>query len=82
MATVDPTAPGQAYLTTPLPFGADPLAALRRALRLLEAASPDSRAAGPTDGSFPLHWPCAVAAAQAHVEHALRLLECYPAEHD
>ena len=59
----------------PAPGVPDPIAALRRALRLLEAASPDYRATGPTDGSTPLHWPAAVAAAQAHIEHALRLLE-------
>lgn len=74
MTTVNPIAPSRAYPITPAPSGADPIATLRRALRLLEAASPDWKQHGPTDGSQPLHWPTAIAAAQGHVEHAIRLL--------
>jgi hypothetical protein len=53
---------------------AEAAASLGRALRLLQAASPDWRHRGPTDGTDRLHWPCAVAAAQAHIEHALQLM--------
>jgi hypothetical protein len=55
--------------------GPDAITSLARALRLLRAASPDWHRKGPTNGSEPLHWPAAVAAAQAHIEHVLRLLE-------
>jgi hypothetical protein len=55
--------------------GPDAITSLARALRLLQAASPDWQRKGPTDGSEPLHWPAAVAAAQAHIAHALRLME-------
>ncbi|MEJ0006440.1 MAG: hypothetical protein WDM77_08780 [Steroidobacteraceae bacterium] len=55
--------------------GPDAITSLARALRLLRAASPDWQRNGPTDGSEPLHWPAAVAAAQAHIEYALRLIE-------
>jgi hypothetical protein len=51
--------------------------AVRRALGLLQAASADWRHKGPSDGSEPLHWPAAVAAAKAHLEHALSLLETH-----
>ena len=45
------------------------------ALRLLQAASPDWRHKGPTDGGESLFWPIAVSAAKAHLEHALQLLD-------
>jgi hypothetical protein len=65
MASVPP-------VPTPQP---DPVCVLRRAHKLLQAASPDWQRTGPTDGTLPLHWPAAVAAASAHIEHALRLME-------
>lgn len=40
-------------------------------MALLQAASADSRLKGPSDGSTPLHWPLAVAAARAQLQHAL-----------
>lgn len=55
--------------------GPDAITSLARALRLLSAASPDWQLTGPSDGTTPLHWPAAVAAAQMHIEHALRLIE-------
>jgi hypothetical protein len=58
--------------------GPDAMASLARALRLLRAASPDWQRTGPTDGTEPLHWPAAVAAAQAHIQHALRQLDGMP----
>ena len=60
------------------PADPGPITSLDRALRLLRAASLDWRHKGPTDGSEPLHWPAAIAAAQAHIEHALRQLEGAP----
>jgi hypothetical protein len=45
---------------------------IQRALALLGAASNDWRNGGPSDGSSPLHWPVAVAAARAHLEQAIR----------
>lgn len=53
-----------------------PAASIRRALALLAAASADSRLKGPSDGSTPLHWPIALRAARAHLEHALAHLPC------
>jgi hypothetical protein len=53
----------------------DLVCVLQRAHKLLQAASPDYRHRGPTDGSDRLHWPAAIAAAKAHLEHAVRLLE-------
>lgn len=75
MAEPNSTAAPTACAPVPVPSGPDPITSLARALRLLRAASPDWHRKGPTDGSEPLHWPAAVAAAQAHLEHALRLLE-------
>jgi hypothetical protein len=53
----------------------DAAGAVRRALRLLMAASNDWRAAGPSDGREPLHWTIAVRAARAHLEYALERME-------
>ncbi len=52
--------------------------AIRRALALLEAASPDWRCRGPSNGDVPLHWPVAVRAARIHLNHALASLEAPP----
>jgi hypothetical protein len=59
-------------VTAPMP---DAAVALHRALNLLRGASPDWRHRGPTDGTDRLYWPCAIAAAQAHIKHALHLME-------
>jgi hypothetical protein len=58
-----------------------PAVAIRRALALLGAASNDWRQKGPSDGSTPLYWPAAVAAARAHLAHALTALEAPGAAH-
>jgi hypothetical protein len=50
-------------------------ASIRRALALLQAASSDWRQKGPSDGSSPLYWPVAIAAAKAQLAHALTALE-------
>ena len=57
-------------------------ASIRRALALLGSASADWRQKGPSDGSTPLHWPAAIAAARAHLTHALTALEAPGAAHD
>jgi hypothetical protein len=50
---------------------------VRHALHLLTCASNDWRCKA-SDGSQPLFWPLATAAARAHLEHALRALEPVP----
>jgi hypothetical protein len=57
-------------------------ASVRTALALLQAASADWRHKGPSDGSEPLCWPLAVAAARAHLTHALTALEAPGAAHE
>jgi hypothetical protein len=78
MADADSIAAPAAVAPDPAPSSPPDTAiavdALRRALRLLGAASPDWQHRGPTDGSAPLHWPSAIAVAKAHVKFAIRQL--------